>query len=105
MPATVSSVPQTYGVHRWGEGYFGINTKGHASVCPRLDQATELDLYELARDLVASGLRLPVLVRFNDILEHRVQTLCTAFHDTAAGLDYRGGYRAVYPIKIGRAHV
>jgi arginine decarboxylase len=102
MPATVASVPQTYGVHRWGEGYFGINAEGHASVCPRPDRATEVDLYELARDLVASGLRLPVLVRFNDILQHRVQALCGAFRDTAATLDYRGGYRAVYPIKVNQ---
>ena len=102
MPATVSSVPQTYAVHRWGEGYFGINGAGHATVCPRPDQAAELDLYELARDLTASGLRLPVLVRFNDILQHRVQSLCAAFRQASVALDYRGGYRAVYPIKVNQ---
>ena len=102
MPATVSSVPQTYGVRRWGEGYFGINAEGHATVCPRPEQSAEIDLYELARDLTASGLRLPVLVRFNDVLQHRVQSLCGAFGQVATALDYAGGYRAVYPIKVNQ---
>jgi len=102
MPATVFSVPQTYGVHRWGEGYFGINGEGHATVCPRPDQGAELDLYQLARDLTASGLRLPVLVRFNDILRHRVQSLCAAFDSAGSALGYSGGYRAVYPIKVNQ---
>lgn len=102
MSATVSSVPQTYGVQRWGEGYFGINAEGHATVCPRPERDDELDLFELARDLTASGLRLPVLVRFNDILRHRVQNLCEAFADAAAVLGYTGGYRAVYPIKVNQ---
>jgi len=102
MSATVFSVPQTYGVHRWGEGYFGINGDGHATVRPRSGQGTELDLYQLASDLTASGLRLPVLVRFNDILRHRVQSLCAAFDSAASALGYSGGYRAVYPIKVNQ---
>ncbi|MCG6965933.1 MAG: biosynthetic arginine decarboxylase [Chromatiaceae bacterium] len=102
MPAKVSPVPQTYGVQRWGDGYFGINAEGHATVCPRPERDDELDLYELARDLAASGLRLPVLVRFNDILRHRVQSLCEAFSKAASALDYAGGYRAVYPIKVNQ---
>lgn len=102
MPATVSPVPQTYAVRRWGEGYFGINAQGHATVCPRREQGAELDLYELARDLEAKGLHLPVLVRFNDVLQHRVQALCAAFGLAAAELDFAGGYRAVYPVKVNQ---
>ena len=103
MSDTVSSVPQNYGVHRWGEGYFGIDARGHATVCPRREQAgDQVDLYELAHDLTTSGLRLPVLVRFNDVLQHRVQSLCGAFRDAAAVLGYTGGYRAVYPIKVNQ---
>ncbi len=103
MSDTVPSVPQNYGVHRWGEGYFGIDARGHATVCPRREQPDDqADLYELSRDLTASGLRLPVLVRFNDVLQHRVQSLCRAFRDAAAALGYTGGYRAVYPIKVNQ---
>ncbi len=102
MSASLPTVPQTYGVERWGEGYFGINARGHATVHPRPDQAAEIDLYDLARDLRASGLRLPVLVRFNDILRDRVGRLADAFAAAADGLDYRGGYRAIYPIKVNQ---
>ncbi|MCP5314747.1 MAG: biosynthetic arginine decarboxylase [Chromatiaceae bacterium] len=102
MSAKVASVPQTYGVARWGEGYFGINADGHATVRPRPELDAEIDLYELACSLTASGLRLPVLVRFNDILRHRVRDLCGAFHGAAEAIGYRGGYRAVYPIKVNQ---
>jgi arginine decarboxylase len=102
MSATVSKVPQTYGVSRWSEGYFGINAEGHATVCPDRERGVELDLRELADDLSANGLRLPVLVRFNDLLRHRVRDLCAAFADAALKLDYSGGYRAVYPIKVNQ---
>lgn len=95
-------VPQTYAVERWGEGYFDINASGHVSVRPRPDQDAEVDLYRLAHDLVDRGLRLPVLVRFNDILRHRVQSLCSAFREAAERVDYTGGYRAIYPIKVNQ---
>ena len=102
MPAKLFNVPQNYGVGRWGEGYFGINEKGHATVCPRLNSANEIDLFELAGELLDQGLRLPVLVRFNDLLRDRVEHLGAAFDAAAARLDYRGGYRAVYPIKVNQ---
>ena len=102
MPTSIASVPQTYGVNRWGEGYFGINPAGRVTVSADPDQGAEIDLYDLAQDLVAYGMRLPLLVRFNDILRHRVRALCGAFADAAATLDYTGGYRAVYPIKVNQ---
>ncbi len=102
MSAEGTSVSQNYGVARWGEGYFKINAAGHVSVCPSPEQKQELDLYELALELVDQGLRLPVLVRFNDILRHRVQGLRKAFQDAAVKLDYTGDYRVVYPIKVNQ---
>ncbi len=102
MPASIASVPQTYGVNRWGEGYFGINPAGRVTVRPDPEHGAEIDLYDLTRELVDYGMRLPLLVRFNDILNHRVRTLCSAFADAAASLDYAGGYRAVYPIKVNQ---
>ncbi|MDJ0741616.1 MAG: biosynthetic arginine decarboxylase [Gammaproteobacteria bacterium] len=102
MNDATAAVPQTYAVSRWGEGYFGINAAGHVTVHPDPAGAVALDLYALARELTAAGLRLPVLLRFDDILRHRVQSLCAAFAAAAAALDYRGGYRAVYPIKVNQ---
>ena len=102
MSAQVSSVPQRYGIDRWGEGYFGINDVGRVTVRPDPGLPLELDLFDLVGDLTANGLRLPVLLRFNAILAHRVRELCAAFDLAAAGLDYEGGYRAVYPIKVNQ---
>ena len=102
MPASIASVPQNYGVNRWGEGYFGINPAGRVTVRPDPEQGKAIDLYELTRELVDYGMRLPLLVRFNDILRHRVRALCGAFADAATSLEYAGGYRAVYPIKVNQ---
>lgn len=102
MSASIASVAQNYGIANWGEGYFGINARGNVSVRPNPGRSLELDLFELARQLIDEGQRLPVLVRFDDILRHRVQSLCAAFQQAATALDYAGGYRAVYPIKVNQ---
>jgi len=102
MPARIHSTPQHYGVRHWGEGFFGINPEGHVSVCPRLREGEELDLYRIALDVRAAGLSWPVLLRFSDVLLERVRGLCEAFSAAAQELDYQGGYRAVYPIKVNQ---
>jgi arginine decarboxylase len=95
-------VTQSYGIGRWGAGYFGISAEGHVTVCPDPDLGTELDLFRLAGDIRASGLALPVLVRFTDVLHHRVRSLCRAFRAAADELGYRGRYSAIYPIKVNQ---
>ena len=102
MPASIHSTQQRYGVPHWGEGYFGINAHGHASVCPRLRDGEELDLYQVAHDVRAAGLNWPVLLRFDDILRERVAQLCDAFEVAADELNYAAGYRAIYPIKVNQ---
>ena len=102
MSVIAKPVPQSYGVERWGEGYFGINAEGHATVRPLASEDLELDLYGLTRDMVSQGLRLPVLVRFNSVLRHRIRALCAAFAHAAGGIAYVGGYRAIYPIKVNQ---
>lgn len=102
MPAKVHPVDQHYGVQYWGDGYFGINSKGHVSVCPSPDDERELDLQQLALDVRAAGLSWPVLIRFNGILQHRVRDLCNAFREVASDIGYAGDYRAIYPIKVNQ---
>jgi len=102
MPAAIHPAGQHYGVRYWGEGHFGINGQGHASVCPRLRDGEELDLYQLALDVRAAGLNWPVLLRFNDLLHERARQLCGAFAQAAGELQYAGGYRAIYPIKVNQ---
>lgn len=102
MSAHIEPVSQTYGIRRWGAGYFGINPDGHAIVCPDPDIGTCIDLYRLTDELRQAGLTLPVLVRFTDILRHRVRSLCRAFRSAGEELGYRGRYTAVYPIKVNQ---
>lgn len=105
MSADIDTTLQTYGIHRWGEGYFGINAFGHLSVRPRRNLDVTLDVYELAGKIRARGLRWPVLVRFTDILHDRVISLCSSFRDAAVEHGFTGRYTAVYPIKVNQQRV
>jgi arginine decarboxylase len=62
----------------------------------------ELDLFELATDLAAQGVGLPMLLRFSDILRSRIETLTIGFRDAMKEFSYDGGYTLVYPIKVNQ---
>jgi arginine decarboxylase-like protein len=68
-----------YGVNAWGNGYFGINAAGHAIVRPDWTEGREIDLHEVVTGLAARDLSTPVVVRFSDILRHRLTRLRDAF--------------------------
>jgi arginine decarboxylase len=94
---------ETYGIPHWSGGYFDVNGAGHLIARPDRNQAGPgIDCYELVGKLRQSGLTLPVLVRFTDILRDRVDVLCHAFQRAMVEDDYRGGYTAVYPIKVNQ---
>ncbi|MGZ8830452.1 MAG: biosynthetic arginine decarboxylase, partial [Thermoanaerobaculia bacterium] len=87
----------------WGIGYFDINDEGHVVVRPdRERQDHELDLFELANDLEAQGVGLPVLLRFSDILRSRIESLNERFATAREEFQYEGGYTTVYPIKVNQ---
>ena len=95
---------RTWNIDQWGSGYFDVDDHGQALVRPLGSDANgpALPLSGLVRKLQQSGLRLPVLVRFSDILHDRVEQLCGAFDVAMQELDYAGGYTAVYPIKVNQ---
>ena len=100
---SIQKARDTYNIAHWSGGYFDINGKGHL-VC-RPDARIEhpgIDMFELSREIKAVGLSLPVLVRFSDILRHRVETLCGAFDRAMQADAYRGHYTSVYPIKVNQ---
>ncbi|MEO8193395.1 MAG: biosynthetic arginine decarboxylase [Gemmatimonadales bacterium] len=100
---TVDSARALYNIEGWGIGYFDINEKGHVVVRPEADDpARELDLFELANDLEAQGVGLPLLLRFSDILRSRIESLNSRFARAITEYDYRGGYTTVYPIKVNQ---
>lgn len=101
----VAEARKVYNIAHWGGGYFGINEAGHVSACPGGDSsATEIDLYQLSQEISDSGLSFPVLVRFSDILKHRVDRLVDAFTLAIGERRKARAYTAVYPIKVNQQH-
>ena len=91
-----------YHVNAWGKGYFGINDAGHVVVRPDTRPERDIDLYEVIEGLQARDLTTPVVVRFSDILAHRLKHLHDAFAQAIAENDYRNRYTAVFPIKVNQ---
>jgi arginine decarboxylase len=103
MNWTAQDARETYNIAHWGGGYFDVGPAGTLIARPRRDpHGSALDLHTLAGALAAEGLRLPVLVRFTDILHDRVDALCGAFEAAMRAQDYSGRYTAVYPIKVNQ---
>ena len=101
----VQQAKQVYNIERWSEGYFAINPKGELCVRPNACEASQsINLPELCQDLKQQGLTFPILVRFTDILSHRVSTLVSAFQQAKAERSYKGRFTAVYPIKVNQQH-
>jgi arginine decarboxylase len=93
---------ETYRVDHWGKGYFGVNKAGHITVHPYKRPEQAIDLKNLIDELQARGIQLPILVRFTDILRHRVGEIHQAFQQAIAEYEYQGGYSCVYPIKVNQ---
>ncbi|MGQ0626851.1 MAG: biosynthetic arginine decarboxylase [Phycisphaerales bacterium] len=91
-----------YGVNDWGKGYVSVNEKGHVAVLPNKDAARQIDLFDVISGLKERGIHTPVLLRFNDILEHRLREIRKAFDDAMTDQQYVGGYSCVYPIKVNQ---
>jgi arginine decarboxylase len=91
-----------YGLERWGEPYFSVNARGHVIVQPRGDRGGALDLVELVQELRGRNLSLPLLIRFDDILEDRLERLHAAFERAIAQYGYAGRYQGVFPVKCNQ---
>ncbi|ATF08563.1 biosynthetic arginine decarboxylase [Candidatus Enterovibrio altilux] len=100
---SINDARDVYNTPYWGQGYFDINPSGEVIVRPDKNQPNNvIALSSLADELIAKGVSLPVLVRFPDILHHRVDSLCSTFNDAISDYDYKGQYLAVYPIKVNQ---
>ena len=99
---SVQDASELYDVASWGKGYFSVDSKGHVCVHPEKDPARFIDLKELVDTLVLRGIPLPILIRFADILKHRLGEIHSAFQTAIAEHRYQGGYFCVYPIKVNQ---
>jgi arginine decarboxylase len=99
---STTDASELYEVARWGKGYFSINAAGHVQVHPTKDPSRAIDLKQLVDDLEARGIALPLLIRFSDILKHRLADIHEAFQSAIAQHQYNGRYCCVYPIKVNQ---
>ena len=99
---TVADSRSVYGIRHWGAGYFSINDAGRIEVRPNGPDSQPIDLYQQVDELRQSGLSLPLLVRFPDILQDRVRRLTGAFDASIERLEYQSCYTALYPIKVNQ---
>lgn len=112
MPIAKPEVPQKswkiedsealYRIEGWGQPYFSINAAGHVTVSPKGDRGGSLDLFELVNALKQRNLGLPLLIRFSDILEDRIERLNACFAKAIARYNYSGVYRGVFPVKCNQ---
>ena len=98
----VADSRSVYGIRHWGAGYFSINDAGRIEVRPNGPDSQPIDLYQQVDELRQSGLSLPLLVRFPDILQDRVRRLTGAFDASIERLEYQNRYTALYPIKVNQ---
>ncbi len=91
-----------YLIDRWGAGYFDVNEAGNLTVSPLQDRGSKISLTSIVEEAAELGLRTPLLVRFQDILHHRVKTLNEAFVKAVSETQFRGTYRGVFPIKVNQ---
>jgi arginine decarboxylase len=99
---TSTDAAELYEVERWGKNYFSVSADGHVLVHPTKDPARSIDLKELVDHLMLRGIHLPVLIRFRDILRHRVADIANAFKSAITQHQYQGRYVCVYPIKVNQ---
>ena len=93
---------ELYQVEAWGKGYFSINDAGHVVIRPSMDPAREIDLYDVVQGLKARDLHTPVVIRFSDILAHRLRHLAEAFGTAIPENDYKNRNAAGFPIQVNR---
>lgn len=101
---TIADADELYRASRWGQGYFSIGEDGNLHARPKGTPGPSADLYEIIEGLSERGISTPVLLRFSDILNHRLESLSNAFKHAIAENNYKGGYLAAYPIKVNQQH-
>jgi arginine decarboxylase len=92
----------TYNVEGWGTGYFSINTDGNVVAKPLKENGGAIPILEVVNEARSRGLPFPLVIRFQDLLRHRVESVNHAFDNAITEFNYRGKYRGVFPIKVNQ---
>jgi len=98
----VQAARSLYNIDRWGAKYFDINDAGHVVAWPLQTAGAAVDITDVIGEAKGRGLKLPLLIRFQDILRHRVESVNQAFRNAIAEFNYQGKYRGVFPVKVNQ---
>src|SRR5438045_1624164 len=101
-PWSIQHARNLYSINRWGAKYFDINEAGRVVAKPLQDAGAAVDLTDVIEEAKARGLKFPLLIRFQDILRHRVESINMAFRNAITEFNYQGRYRGVFPIKVNQ---
>lgn len=100
---TIENSIDTYGIQSWGAGYFNISEKGEVIVTPEgKNTGPEVSLMDIISGIRARGMHMPVLLRFENILDSQIKLLHDSFNTAIKDFGYKGKYRGVYPIKVNQ---
>src|SRR5687767_8589197 len=91
-----------YNIQRWGAKYFDINDAGRVVARPLQEGGASVEISDVIEEANARGLKFPLLIRFQDILRHRVEALNMAFRSSIKEFGFQGQYRGVFPIKVNQ---
>lgn len=98
---TIEDSKELYNINGWGTSYFGINENGNVFVTPCKDQG-QVDLREVMDELALRDVTAPVLLRFPDILDNRIEKTSSCFKRAAEEYNYNGENFIIYPIKVNQ---
>jgi len=101
-PWSTQDALTVYNIENWGGGYFSVNEHGNISVAPIQGKGPSLDLTHVLAEARKRGLVLPLLVRFQDLLRHRVESINESFRAAIVESNYKGRYLGVFPIKVNQ---
>ncbi len=101
-PWDIQAARALYNIKGWGARYFDINEAGHVVAMPLREAGSVVDITDVIEEAKGRGLQAPLLIRFQDILRHRVQTIHQCFAASIKEFNYQNTYRGVFPIKVNQ---
>src|SRR5947207_584019 len=98
----IQAARNLYNINRWGAKYYDINEAGRVVALPLHEAGASVDITDVIEEAKGRGLKFPLLIRFQDILRHRVESINLAFRNSITEYSYQGKYRGVFPIKVNQ---
>src|SRR3989475_7411772 len=101
-PWDIQAARNLYNIQSWGARYFDVNEAGHVVARPLQEAGASVDVTDVIEEAKGRGLKFPLLIRFQDLLRHRVDSVNMAFRNSIKEFNYQSNYRGVFPIKVNQ---